>query len=75
MAKLFGTVNMRADRYFTDARVCLCMIVNCNHNMAYKMGKAGGDLVCHFRMIEIDKDGKCLQFEKKEEGHENQETG
>ena len=54
------------DQFVKDPRVCLCKSLKCRHNMGNKKGPNGGELTCHFRMIEIGHDGECQQFEKEQ---------
>ena len=53
------TMTIRLDRNLTSTKVQLCCAFDCkNHSLE------GDELDCNLRWIEIEKDGKCRQYEK-----------
>lgn len=50
--------------FLTATRVILCACVSCRHNMLKKNGPEGNKAKCHFRVVELDQNGKCRQFEE-----------
>jgi len=59
MAKM-GNIQLKVDPFFTDTRVRICGNPNCKY-------QAKDGVYCILKIIDIDKQGKCKQFEKKEE--------
>ena len=61
MAEMKGVLTVRADNFFTATRIRICLNKDCKFNMM--RGKGDADLVCELKMVEIDKDGRCLMQE------------
>ena len=60
-----GNIKIKVDSFLKDPRVRICLNTKCKYNMANMKGHSYmGDLTCHFRIIEIDQNGKCKQFEE-----------
>lgn len=63
MAKLTSKIILKADDFFTDTRVRICLAINCKHNVL----KIEQEMQCGLKTIEIDEPGICKNFERKQE--------
>ena len=62
MVKMMESIDIKPDEFFTQTRVRLCPVADCKFNLI-NIDKAE----CNLKMIELDENGQCVQFEERDE--------
>ena len=55
-------IKLEVDSFLTRTRVDMCRNQKCKYSMMNKKRPEAG-FYCHFRLIEIDENGKCTEYE------------